>query len=106
MTFIDDHSRKVWAYFLKYNFKVFKAFRRWKARVENETVLKIKMLRSNNGGEYEDTKFKKFCYEHGIKIERTMTGTPQHNGIAKWMKRTWTERARSIRIQSGLPKQF
>ncbi len=28
--------------------------------VENETSLKIKKLRSNNGGEYEDNEFKKF----------------------------------------------
>ncbi|CAO2827530.1 unnamed protein product [Amaranthus hypochondriacus] len=106
VTFIDDHSRKVWVYFLKYKSEVFEAFRIWKARVENETGLKIKRLRSDNGGEYEDTKFKRFCYEHGIKMERTVPGTPQHNGIAERMNRTLTERARSIRIQSGLPKQF
>lgn len=85
---------------------MFEAFRKWKAMVENETGLKIKKFRSDNGGEYEDTKFKKFCYEHGIRMERTVPGTPQHNGIAERMNRTLTERARSLRIQSGLPKQF
>ena len=39
-------------------------------------------------------------------MERTVPGTPQHNGVAERMNRTLTERARSIRIQSGLPKQF
>lgn len=106
VTFIDDHSRKVWVYFLKHKSEVFEAFKRWKAMVENETGLKIKKLRTDNGGEYEDTKFKKFCYEHGIRMERTVPGTPQHNGVAERMNRTLTERARSIRIQSGLPKQF
>ena len=43
---------------------------------------------------------------HGIKMERTIPGTPQHNGIVERMNRTLIERARSIRIQSGLPKQF
>ncbi|KAL2466760.1 Transposable element protein [Abeliophyllum distichum] len=51
--------------------------------VENETDLKIKRLRTDNGGEYEDTRFKKFCYEHGIRMERTMPGTHQHNGVAE-----------------------
>ncbi|KAK7340666.1 hypothetical protein VNO77_21375 [Canavalia gladiata] len=78
----------------------------WKAMVENETGLKIKKLRTDNGGEYEDTKFKKFCYEHGIRMERTVPRTPQHNGVAERMNRTLTERARSLRVQSGLPKQF
>jgi len=44
--------------------------------VENETGLKIKKLRTNNGGEYEDNIFKKFCYEHGIRIERNVSGMP------------------------------
>ncbi|WVZ18367.1 hypothetical protein V8G54_005689 [Vigna mungo] len=102
----DDCSRKVWTYFLKNKFEVFKAFKIWKAMVENETGLKIKKLRSDNGGEYEDARFKKFCYEHGIRMERTVPGTPQHNGVAKRMNKTLTERAKSLRLQSGLPKQF
>uniref|UniRef100_A0A803Q806 Integrase catalytic domain-containing protein n=1 Tax=Cannabis sativa TaxID=3483 RepID=A0A803Q806_CANSA len=106
VTFIDDHSRKVWVYFLKHESEVFEAFKRWKAMVENETGLKIKKFRTDNGGEYEENTFKKFCYEHRIRMERTVPGTPQHNGVAERMNRTSTERARSIRIQSGLPKQF
>ncbi|KAK2378762.1 putative mitochondrial protein [Trifolium repens] len=106
VTFIDDHSRKVWIYFLKHKSEVFDAFKKWKAMVENETGLKIKKLRTDNGGEYEDTKFKKFCYENGIRMERTVPSTPQHNGVAERMNRTLTERARSLRMQSGLPKQF
>jgi hypothetical protein len=39
-------------------------------------------------------------------MERTVPGTPQHNGVAERMNRTLTERARSLRVQSGLPKQF
>ena len=73
---------------------------------ENETELKIKKFRTDNGGEYEDTRFKKFCYEHGIRMERTVPGTPQHNGVAERMNRTLTERVKSMRIQSGLPKLF
>lgn len=106
VTFIDDHSRKVWVYFLKHKSDVFEAFKRWKAMVENETRMKIKKLITDNGGEYEDIKFKKLCFKYGIRMERTVPGTPQHNGVAEHMNRTLTERARSLRVQSGLPKQF
>ncbi|KAI9195220.1 hypothetical protein LWI28_012848 [Acer negundo] len=82
VTFIDDHSRKVWVYFLRHKSDVFEAFKKWKAMVENETGLKIKKLRSDNGGEYEDNEFKKFCYKSGIKLIRTVPGTPQQNGTA------------------------
>ncbi|KAK0591188.1 hypothetical protein LWI29_036674 [Acer saccharum] len=80
--------------------------RRWKVRVENETGLKIKKLNSDNGGEYEDSEFKRFCYLSGIKLSRIVPGTPQQNGIAERMNRSLTERARSMRLHSGLPKQF
>ena len=44
--------------------------------VENKTGLKIKRLRTDNGGEYKDTRFKKFYYEHVIRMERTVPGMP------------------------------
>ncbi len=74
--------------------------------VENETSLKIEKLRSDNGGKYEDNEFKKFCYHNGIKLTRTVPGTPQQNGTAERMNRTLTKKARSMRLQSGLPKLF
>ncbi|KAK0578941.1 hypothetical protein LWI29_018731 [Acer saccharum] len=74
--FINNHSKKLWVYFLRHKSDVFEAFKKWKAMVENETSLKIKKLRSDNGGEYEDKEFKKFCYQSGIKLIRTVPGTP------------------------------
>ena len=35
VTFIDDHSRKTWIYFLKTNDEVFSQFKEFKALVEN-----------------------------------------------------------------------
>ncbi|CAH9109831.1 unnamed protein product [Cuscuta epithymum] len=39
-------------------------------------------------------------------MEKTTKGTPQHNGIAERMNRTLNERARCMRLKSGLPKMF
>jgi hypothetical protein len=55
VTFIYDHSRKTWIYFLKTKSEVFKRFQEFKALVENQTGRKIKFLRSDNGGEYTST---------------------------------------------------
>lgn len=52
ITFIDDATRKVCVYFIKRKSDVFETFKRWKALMENETNLKLKFLRSDNGGEY------------------------------------------------------
>ena len=60
ITFIDDSSRKVWVYFLKNKFDVFETFKKWKAMVETEISLKVKCLKSNNGGEYIDGGFSEY----------------------------------------------
>ncbi|KAE8695859.1 U-box domain-containing protein 31 [Hibiscus syriacus] len=104
VTFIYDSTRKVWVYFLKKKSEVFDTFRKWKAMVENETGLKVKRLRSDNGGEYRDSRFRDFCANNGIKMETTVPITPQQNGVAECMNRTLNERARSMRIHAGLPK--
>lgn len=106
VTFIDDSTRKVWVYFLKNKSDVFSVFKGWKTEVENQTGLKIKSLKSDNGGEYDSQEFKKFCSENGIRMIKTIPGTPEQNGVAERMNRTLNERARCMRIQSGLPKMF
>lgn len=50
--FTDDFSRKTWVYFLQENSEVFEAFKSFKALVENESEKKIKILRTDRGGEY------------------------------------------------------
>ena len=106
VTFIDDSTRKLWVYFLKKKSEVFDTFRKWKAMVENETGLKIKRVRSDNGREYRDNRFREFCANNGIKMDKTFPMTPQQNGVAERMNRTLNERARSMRIHAGLPKMF
>ena len=81
-------------------------FKRWKIEVENQIGLKVKSLKSNNGGKYDSQKFKDLCSKHGIRMIKTIPGTLEQNGVAKRMNRTLNERARYLRIQSGLPKTF
>jgi transposase InsO family protein len=83
MSFIDDYSRKVWVYFLKNKSDAFATFKKWKAKVENQTGRKLKCLRIDNGTEYRDGEFLKFCEEHGIKRHFTIRKTPQQNGVAE-----------------------
>ena len=106
VTFIDDFSRKVWVYFLKHKSDVFETFKKWKAEVESQSGLKVKCLRSDNGGEYEKLEFKAFCAAEGIKLMRIVPCKARQNWIAERMNWTLNEHARSIRIHYGLPKTF
>ena len=74
--------------------------------VETGTCLKVKCLRSDNGGEYIDGGFSEYCATQGIRMEKTIPRTPQQNGVAKHMNRTLNERARSMRLHAELPKTF
>uniref|UniRef100_A0A2N9FA25 Integrase catalytic domain-containing protein n=1 Tax=Fagus sylvatica TaxID=28930 RepID=A0A2N9FA25_FAGSY len=106
MSFIDDYSRKAWVYFLKNKSEAFAKFKIWKAEVENQTGRKIKCLRTDNGTEYRDGDFLKFCEEHGIKRHFTVQKTSQQNGVAERLNRTITETARCLRLNAELPKIF
>ena len=65
VTFIDDSIRKVWIYFLNNKSYVFSVFKRWKKEVETQTSLKIKCLKSDNGGEYEIVNSRSFVQRTG-----------------------------------------
>ena len=53
LTFIDDFSRNVWVYFLKFKSDVFSIFKEFKAKVEKESGCSIKTLKTDQGGEYD-----------------------------------------------------
>jgi transposase InsO family protein len=67
LTFIDDYSRKTWIYFLKAKSEVFTWFQEFRDLVENQSRKKIKVLWSDNGGEYSSRQFVDLCAHHGIK---------------------------------------
>ena len=83
VTLIDDFSRKTWIYFLKTKGEVFARFKEFKALVENQTGKKIKVLRSDNGGEYTSNEFRDFCRQEGIRRQKTVPYNPQQNGVAE-----------------------
>lgn len=90
VTFIDDHPRKVWVYALKTTDQVFVVFKQFHASVERETSKKLKCIRTDNGGEFIGD-FKRYCMSNGIRHERSIPKTPQHNGVAERMNKTIVE---------------
>ncbi|KAH9803501.1 hypothetical protein KPL71_001790 [Citrus sinensis] len=104
LTFVDDFSRMVWVYALKTKDEVLEKFKRWKVLVENQTNMKVKVLRTDNGLEYCNKLFEDYCEKNGILRHKTVTYTPQQNGLAERMNRTLMEKVRCLLIHSKLPK--
>lgn len=105
VTFIDDHSRKLWAYTLKTKDQVLDVFKQFQASVERQTGKKLKCIRTDNGGEYSGP-FDEYCRQQGIRHQKTPPKTPQLNGLAERMNRTLVERVRCLLSQAQLPRSF
>ena len=106
VTFVDDHTRHVWVYILKHKSEVLQRFQEWKALVEKSSGRQVKILRSDNGGEYTSREFTSYLTKEGIKHELTTPHTPQQNGIAERLNRTLIEGVRTMLADSKLPHQF
>ena len=106
VTFVDDFSRKVWVYTMKNKNDVLGVFLKWKAQVENQTGRKIKVFRTDNGGEYKSDLFLEVCEDCGIQRHFTVRRTPQQNGVSERMNKTLVEKVRCMLSNAGLGKNF
>ena len=117
LTFTDDYSRYTTVYFIKSKNEVLSKFMEYVNSVEKLTgrhitklnILSeedVKVLRSDNGGEYTSNSFAKFCTEKGISHQFTVPYCPQQNGVAERMNRTIMEGARSMLCHAKLPLEF
>jgi hypothetical protein len=82
---------------------LFGKFKEFKALIENLSERKIKMLRSDNGGEYTSKDFVNFCKDVGIKRELTIPYNPQQNGVEKRKNRTIMEAVKTMIHDRDLP---
>lgn len=87
-TFIDNFSRKTWI----------------STRIENQSGKRIKVFKSDNGGEYMSNKFIAFCKKEGIKKETIVPYTPKHNGLAERKNKSIVEAARAMLHDQNVPK--
>jgi hypothetical protein len=106
LTFIDDYSRKSDVYLLKRKNEVFEKFKNYQARVERETGRKIKILRSDNGSEFNNTAMDRYLKEQGIQKQLTTVYNPQQNGCAERLNRTLIEKTRCLLKDAHLPEEF
>jgi hypothetical protein len=107
MLLVDDYTRMTASLiFLKKKSEAFKKFKTYKEMVETETELKIKCLRSDNGGEFTSKEFMEFCSEHGIKRKFSVARTPQQNGVVERKNKTVQEMARTMLMDSKLTNVF
>lgn len=93
---MDDYSGIIWVYLLKSKDQAFDAFKKFRIQVETSSGKKVKIFRSDRGGEFMSSKFISYCDETGIVRQFTAPYTPQQNGVVERRNRTVVAMARSM----------
>ena len=68
---------------LKEKREVFSVFQSFYQMIRTQFGVPIKILRSDNGGEYIYSGLSSFFNSHGIIHQTSCTDTPQQNGVAE-----------------------
>ena len=106
ITFVDEFSRMLWVFLIKYKSEALEMFEKFKTAAERQSGKLLKILRTDGGGEYTSKEFEAFCVKHGISHEVTAPYTPQHNGLAERRNRTLLNMVRSMIKEKSLPQNF
>ncbi|CAI7854681.1 unnamed protein product [Closterium sp. NIES-54] len=106
-TIVDDHTRAVWVYPLKTKGEVAAAvLKEWMPRAQRESGHKVKVIRTDNGGEFIGADFEAVLKKKGIQHQLTVPYNPQQNGVAERFNRTLQEGAHTLLGCAGLPDPF
>ena len=106
VTFIDDYSKWAAVYPMKAKSECSSWFMEYQAMMERETGRKVKVLRSDRGGEYVSHALREHFTESGIQHQLSAPYTPQQNGVAERFNRTVMELVRAMLHHKSVDKRF
>ena len=80
MLFIDDYSHFTWIYFLKHRYELSQIYISFSRMIKTQFSSVIKILRTDNAMEYQDSSFLQFLCQQGTVVQHSCPHTSQHNG--------------------------
>jgi transposase InsO family protein len=106
LVIVDDYSRFTWVFFLHEKSQTQETLNRFLRRAQNEFVLRMKKIRSDNGTEFKNSQIEGFLEKEGIKHEFSSPYTPHQNGVVERKNRTILDMARTTLDEYKTPDQF
>ncbi|XP_019168860.1 PREDICTED: uncharacterized protein LOC109164767 [Ipomoea nil] len=103
LTIVDDYSRFTWLHLMRHKSEARPLIKAFYNYVVTQFSTKIKVIRSDNGAEFNMTEF---YAEKGILHQKSCVNTPQQNAIAERKHQHVLNVARALRFQAALPLQF
>lgn len=74
--------------------------------IKNQFSAKLHLLRYDNGGEYDNNKFREYFQTHGLYHETTCSQTSQQNGIVERKNRHMLKMASALLIIAHTPCRY
>ncbi|RVW12248.1 Retrovirus-related Pol polyprotein from transposon TNT 1-94 [Vitis vinifera] len=106
VTFIDDCTIMTWLCLMKTKDEVNLLFQKFHKVIETQYNAKVRVLRSDNGGEYQSSDLQKYLEGHGTIHQTTCSNTPQQNGVAERKNRHLLEVVRASVIAAKTPISY
>ncbi|WVZ89899.1 hypothetical protein U9M48_036248 [Paspalum notatum var. saurae] len=85
---VDDFSRFSWVFFMEFKDEAFSFVRNRVLRLRNESHKAMRAIRSDNGGEFRNSRFENFCRDLGLEHQFSSPYTPPLNGVVERKNRT------------------
>jgi transposase InsO family protein len=103
---IDDATRYMWVVLLTTKSEASSAIKSIQAATEKECGRKLRVLRTDNGGEFTAAEFATYCADEGITRHFSAPYTPQQNGVVERRNQTVVAIARVLLKQRRMPTEF
>ncbi|WVZ64023.1 hypothetical protein U9M48_013609 [Paspalum notatum var. saurae] len=103
---VDDFSRFSWVFFMEFKDEAFGFVWDLVLRLRNESHKAIRAIRSDNGGEFRNSRFENFCRDLGLEHQFSSPYTPPQNGVVERKNRTLVEMARTMLNEHTTPRRF
>ncbi|WVZ97313.1 hypothetical protein U9M48_042861 [Paspalum notatum var. saurae] len=103
---VDDFSRFSWVFFMEFKDEAFGFIRDLVLRLRNESHKAMRAIRSDNGGEFKNSRFENFYRDLGLEHQFSSPYTPLQNGVVERKNRTLVEMARTMLDEHRTPRRF
>ena len=100
VTFIDDHTRLIWVFLISDKFKVTSIFWSFYHTIKTQFNIKIAILQSDNGREFQNHSLNEFLSSKGI-VHQSSCAYTQQNGVVKRKNHHLLEVARFLMLSTS-----
>ena len=99
---VDDATRYMWVMLLDSKAAAADVIKHHQTAMEKECGRKLRLLRTNNSGEFTMAEFVAYCADEGIQHHYSAPYSPQQNGVVERCNQTVVAAARALLKQRGM----